>query len=154
MTAVLAYGLLLAYSSALASSMPVDDSSPNADAMQFSQYYENSNQDQVLTIQQYDSATSGQISSSSGTWRDPYYDWLSPGGVSTVRYYSWYYPSRYYYNWYPTYTYPTYPTYYYDWYYPTNYVYPPTWYYNNYYDPWWSTNVYGSTGYTYYWWGW
>ena len=80
-----------------------------------------------------------------------HHDWLNPGGV-THSYSGWnnypYTYPNYYYNYpsyYPTYTYPTY-------YYTTPIVYP-TYTHNPFvynYDPWWSTNVYGWTGATYY----
>jgi hypothetical protein len=68
------------------------------------------------------------------------HDWLNPGGV--VYSYNWGTPAYY-----TTYTYPTY-------YYTAPIVYPTYTYtynpvvYN--YDPWWSTNVFGWTGTTYY----
>lgn len=78
--------------------------------------------------------------------RDGGHDWLGLGGYS---YYYWSYPTYYDYGWYPYYT-TYYPTYYY---YTTPAVYT-TYHYSplvyNWYDPWWTSNVYGVAGKTYY----
>jgi hypothetical protein len=89
------------------------------------------------------SSSSGQQLASSAA--SPNYDWLSPGGVGSVRYYGWY-PSSYY-SRYPSYRYWYYPS---GWYYPRTTYYWPDYYYNS-YDPWWTANIYGPGGYTYYW---
>jgi hypothetical protein len=89
------------------------------------------------------SASQQQIGSSG--FSSPNYDWLSPGGVSSVSYYNWGYPRSYYY-----------PSNYYRYYYPYyNYGYWPGYsYYYNSYDPWWYSNVYGPYRSTYYWYSW
>jgi hypothetical protein len=71
---------------------------------------------------------------------EPQYDWLSPGGVATVHYSSWWHPTAYYNTWY----YPA-PAYHNTWYAPV--------YYND-FDPWWAANVYGPVRTTYYWGRW
>ncbi len=74
-------------------------------------------------------------------------DWLSPGGVSSVSYYSWSQPVTYHSWWYPTH-------YTYDWnYYPVAYSYPYHYdYYYNSFDPWWNANFYTPVGHSYYFW--
>lgn len=85
-----------------------------------------------------------------GDHRQDGHDWLGLGG----RTYYWSYPSYYDYGWYPHYTYTSYPTYYYY----TTPVVHTTYHYtpreDNWFDPWWTTNVYGGSYYTFRSWSW
>lgn len=81
-----------------------------------------------------------------GDYRHGGNDWLGVGGYK----YYWSSPVYYDYGWYPYYTYTYYPTYYYY----TKPVVYSTYHYSplvyNWYDPWWTSNVYGVAGKTYY----
>jgi len=162
--AVAACLLLYSLSMALAASQPQADENTRLHIMQAtstgagsapqlqvpgmgaSQQYDGIQSSQSQPYDGVMSSTSEQQLASSAVGVGSNYDWLSPGGVSGVRYYGWGYPYTHYgYNPYGYYGYYPATTYRYYWDSPG--------YYND-FDPWWVANVYGPFRTTYYWYSW